>query len=295
MKRQDIISLLARETPLSFVAGTSALKAWNEDPEGKIRITSKTGRRLSLYAGPARRYFGDPKDPLERGRGRVALVLRRNLLLSNPGTNWDFAPFDVGEVLYHWVHGSLPEAFIDQFSMSELKNNLRPIAELERLLALILDECYEDPWDYFRVGRKPRPSVEVDPLVNAVYRAATERWFGRVRSFSGSTTFEVRADRDIVLDSSDILGIFIVSDQVIKETPIERFLEQFETVIHPIPCPQRILHPDLASNLLESETTRFILAYLESALGAARSDNKENANGIPQQYTYRRTDPPSSS
>lgn len=269
--RRDVVQTLAAEAPLSFVAGTRALSAWLQEPDDAITLLSGTGRDVSLYVGPGRRYFGDPADPLEHGRGRVALIMDRHILPSSPSyPEWRFAPFDVGEVLYHWNEGSLPREYLSGgYSPERLRESLRPLDSLTKHFAQILDECYENPWDYFRPGQRPRPSLELEDLTAAVYRASTDRWFGRVRSFSGALTFEIRSARAIHVPKSSIIALVLLDDDLTRKVAAadtNRLVATFGERVRIVPTPREITHPDLPSVLIESETTLVVCEYLQSKL-----------------------------
>ncbi|MCZ4518035.1 hypothetical protein O4220_05850 [Rhodococcus ruber] len=263
--RRNQISRLAKRSPLSFVAGTRALSAWVSSGK-QISIESATGRSVSFYLGPGRRNFGNPDDPLLRGRGRVALILDRNILETSSGVDagqWSFAPFDIGEVLYHWNEGSLPREYLPGFTREQLRAALRPISSLEHDFSQVLDECYEDPMDYFRPGKRPRPSLELDDLTSAIHKACTERWFGRVRPFSGALTFEVRSSLSVTVPDSAVLCVVLLDDEVTRRAIDTDELEsRFGSRLRVVPTPQTIHHPDLPSALLESETTDFVTSYL---------------------------------
>ncbi|MCZ4551808.1 hypothetical protein [Gordonia rubripertincta] len=274
-ERKSIIEFLSRNTPLSYVAGTRALSSWITESSGGISLQSSTGRSVSLYLGPARRYFGDPKDPLERGRGRVAVIINRDLITSaarEAEEDWNFAPFDIGEVLYHWNEGSLPRDYLRGYTPQRLRAALKPLDDLAADFALVLDECYEDPWNYFRPGQRPRPSLELDELTSAVHKACTDRWFGRVRPFSGALTFEVRSPLSVVVPDSAILFIAILDDSFTRNAVDYAYLSQrFQSRFIIIPTPATIHHPDLPSVLIESETTALVIDYLRRQFSASET------------------------
>lgn len=267
-ERKRIARELAEKAPLSFVAGTRALSSWLDETGDTLTLLSGTGRDVSLYLGPGRRYFGNPDDPLRLGRGRVALIIDRALLkINDASSDWKFAPFDVGEVLYHWNQRALPQEYLAGYTPEKLRHSLRSLDTLTAYLTQVLDECYEDPWDYFKPGQKPRPSLGIDDLTAAVYRASTDRWFGRVRSFSGALTFEIRSPSTIRVPKELILAVVVLDDQLTREVVDKsRLIAEFGDRLRITPTPETVMHPDLPSVLIESETTLLVLKHMENII-----------------------------
>lgn len=271
--RRDTIERMARLTPLTFTAGINALSSWLESPEQGLSIFSATGRHVSFYLGPARRTFGDPADVLKRGRGRVALVIDRALLREATAPQWTIAPFDLGEVLYHWRSGRILDEYLTLQALEQVRACQYDVSELTERFRLFLDEAYEDPTDYLRSWIPPRPSLEFPPFVNAVYRAAGDRWFGRVRPFAQGWTFEVSYEKpgdpatapvSAVVPPELVIAIVIIRDEVTRRLPIEDTLGRvFEGRMEVLDMPLEIEHPDVRALLLEARTAAIIRRYLE--------------------------------
>src|SRR5439155_18668832 len=140
-------------------------------------------------------------------------VIDRSFLTDKYGDDaWKVSPFDIGEILYHWRSGRVFDQYLDTKVFEELGGWQRPLSETSQLFRTFLDEGYEDPADYLDSWAPPRPSLDFGHLRNAVYRAASDRWFGRVRPFAPGWTFEVSCEGDVELPLDYVRGVFLIDD-----------------------------------------------------------------------------------
>lgn len=291
-RRKLLLNVLAAELPLSYTLGVGALKAWSQQPADKpLRIKSASARSVSFYVGPARRYFGKSDDTLIDGRGRAALLIHRRVVQDT----WRFSPFDLGEVLYHWRHGRLTNEFLTM-PILQMKPKFELLCKvLKKYFRLFLDEGYADPEDYLKCWCPPRPSIHFQALQNAVYRAASDRWFGRVRPFAPAWTFEVRTGTSVEIRSEDVEALVVVRDpHVAKEVPdLESFVRRFDSRAQILRLDVEPLHPDLTPVILESETVRLIRETLKRNHPELYPEEEEvmSAAGLPGGFQERKPRP----
>ena len=289
--RSLLLDALATDMPLAYTCGTGALKSWSQQSPGEpLQLMSASARSVSFYLGPARRYFGDPKATLEDGRGRLALLINRLVIQED----WKFSPFDVGEVLYHWREGRLTNEFVTVPIFTSRPTYEFPCSILTDYFRTFLDEGYEKPLDYLNGWCPPRPSLKFEILQNTVYRAASDRWFGRVRPFAPAWTFEVRSGRVTEIPIDAIEAVVLIRDpRVNADVPrLERFLQQFGERTRTHVFERNITHPDLPTVILETETMGLIRDHLgriypNLEFWPGRPSGKPNLSltGVPEQFT----------
>jgi hypothetical protein len=263
-ERESVLDTLSLYMPLAYTAGVRALRSWSEQlPHGELTLTSATGRDVALYLGPARRVFGNPNATLRHGRGRCALVVNRVAL--RPA--WSFAPVDTGELLFHWRQDRLAPEYSRLDVQRFVERSLLPVGQLQATFRAFLDAGYEDPWDYLNSWVPPRVSLAFPPEQNAIYRAASERWFGRVRGFAPAWTFEVHSPAPVTLGIEHVLGAVLVDDNATRMVEAERVLrDAFGDRLHVVQLPEHLVHPDLSPMLLEASTVAIAHQYLEGAV-----------------------------
>jgi hypothetical protein len=260
--RKTVLDILAARMPLAYTVGLRALDAWMKTcSTGTLSLQSATGRKVSLYLGPARRFFGDPDATLKHRRGRVAIVIDRSVIQRD----WMFSPWDVGEVLYHWRYGRIMNEYL---TVAALQGNPKwefTADQLQDFFRTFLDEAYEDPMQYLDGWVAPRPSIVFSTLQNTIYRAASDRWFGRVRGFTPAWTFEVRADAPVAIPTAMIIGIVLIEDECTNAL-VDACRAAFGSRYYGHPVPSDLLHPDLPPLILESATRGIIRRWLETQM-----------------------------
>jgi hypothetical protein len=271
-ERRQLIQTVADGMPLAYTAGLRALAAWTQELSGNashVTVQSATGRSVSFYLGPARRRFGSPEDTLVKGRGRVALLIHRQLVLEPTGGVWEFTPFDLGEVFYHAPGRTLEQYLAGGADFAaKLSEARRPISELPEAFVSFLDAAYEDPAEYLRGWIPPRPALELGTLANAIYGEGRERRFGKFRPFGPAWTFEVIHTDEVVIPVSFIMAVVVIDD---GRPDVQSSIAVLQNTlgtdrVHSIAMPPGIEHPDLAPILLEGCSMRLI----EQRLGVAR-------------------------
>lgn len=281
--RAEIIRRMVSGVPLCYTGDIKGIRAWtrNLNDGANIELISPTGREISFYLGPARRFYGEPKATMFEGRGRVALVIKREFM--DRTQSWDFTPFDVGEVLYHWRHDRIigptwSEKILDGLLTitrpchKEVEGLVLPQEALTECFSSFLGAGFQDPRDYLKSWAPPRPATCFGIPRNALYRAATDRWFGRLRAFAPCWTYEVRnhpgeETSKLEIPLEFIERIFIIDDAQSREKNAladflyalnRRRFRRVETIMRP----PGVLHPDLIPLLLEGATSRHIFTSL---------------------------------
>lgn len=279
-QRARIIEIMGDYMPICYTGGLHALQSWaDEGFEESITLKSPTARKICFYLGPARRYYGDPDATLKKGKGRVALLLDRNLATDS----WKFSPYDIGEVLYHWRQGRIMGEYLSipalwgkpDWEYDVGGNDHHP--KLNKFFKTFLDEGYENPWNYLKNWIPPRPSIVFPPLQNTIYRAASDRLFGRVRGFAPAWTFELRADNPTRISNDNIIAVVVIDDKETRSRDyINNLREHYGEKWHTEIVDDRFVHPDLYPMILDLSTTHIIITYLNNLLN-------DNSYGVESQ------------